>query len=409
MRWNSGWIPALAAGLLAALPSPGSAQDDLRVYGYFSTRLEKSFGVPEWDGSRVVKATGPKEWSQPFFNVMVQHQIDAKFKAFVNLNGSGARTIDVRNMWGEYTFSNALNLRVGKIYRKFGLYNEILDAVPTYYGIEPPESFDGDHLLVSRTTTAMAYGFVALGKGRLNYSVSTDNGEGRTVDGTFPLGYDVNYSFGRGSYTVGLSGYTSGGGTNSDITVGNSSPKSGVLPWMARDSFTVANVYGEAKVGAWLLQLEWARAEHKAERDAASVVTVVRDAGVNAAQRARFLINPSGPVAASNVNTRGDHTVQTWYLRSGYSFETARGEVAPYIQWDGYKNPETIAAKRYGGDDEAGVADDGIFSKATAGLVYRPIPQVALKFDGSVHRYRFHGQRVNYPELRIDLSYAFGL
>jgi hypothetical protein len=35
-----------------------------------------------------------------------------------------------------------LNLRPGKIYRQFGLCDEILDAVPAYYGIEPPELFD---------------------------------------------------------------------------------------------------------------------------------------------------------------------------------------------------------------------------------------------------------------------------
>lgn len=409
MRWISGWKRALATTGLLAAPVAAGAQDDLRVYGYFSTRLEKSLQVPDWNGSAVVKESAPKEWSQPFFNVMVQHQIDSKFKAFVNLNGAKAGALDVRNMWGEFTVSNKLNVRIGKIYRKFGLYNEVLDAVPTYYGIEPPETFDGDHLLISRTTAAMAYGFVSLGKGRLNYSVSTDNGEGKTIDGTLPIGYDINYSFGTGNYTVGFSGYTSGGGTDSDIALGSSSPKSGVLPWMKRDSFTVANAYGEVKRGAWLLQLEWARAEHKALRDAAAVVTVVNNAGVSSAQRARFLKNASGAVNPANVNLTGDHTIDTWYLRTGYSFDTKRGEFAPYVQWDAYKNPEVIAAKKYGGDDEAGVADDGAFTKATAGLVYRPIPQVAFKLDGSLHRYRYYGQRVSYPELRFDLSYAFGL
>ena len=409
MRWNRGWLPLAAAGLLALGSARTDAQEELRVYGYFSTRLEKSLQVPDWDGSQVTKSSAPKEFSQPFFNVMLQQQISQKFRAYVNLNGAKAGTIDVRNMWGEYSASNAFNIRVGKIYRKFGLYNEILDAVPTYYGIEPPESFDADHLLISRTTAAMVYGFWTLGKGRLNYSLSTDNGEGRTIDGTLPVGYDVNYSFGRGNYTIGFSGYTSGGATDSDIPVGSSSPKSGVLPWMARDSFTVANAYAEVKRGAWLFQLEWARADHKSLRDAASVVTVVKNAGVNAAQRARFLRNVNGTVDAANVNTSGDHVIQTWYLRSGYSFETRHGEVAPYLQWDAYKNPETIAAKKYGGDDEAGVSDDGAFTKATAGIVYRPIPQVALKIDSSLHRYRFYGQRVSYPELRLDLSYAFGL
>lgn len=399
----------LAVVALTLIPAVAGAQDELQVYGYFSTRLEKSFSVPFANGSTIEKASSPKEFGQPFFNVMVQHQFDPRFKAFINLNGANASTVDVRNVWGEWTPSNAFNVRVGKVYRKFGLYNEVLDAVPTYYGIEAPEAFDADHLLISRTTTAMVYGFVRAGTGRLSYSVSTDNGEGRDITGTTPIGADVNYNFGRGSYTVGLSGYTSGGATNSDREIGEGSPKSGVLPWMSRDSFTVINAYSEAKVGAFTLQAEWAQAQHEAERDADAVVRVVNEAGINDAQRARFLLNPNGPVTASNVRLNGDHTVRTWYVRAGYSKETLRGEVGPYLQWDWYSNPETIDAKRYGGDAEAGVADDGVFNKGTAGVLYRPVPQVAFKVDASIHRYKFLGRTVSYPELRIDLSYAFGL
>jgi hypothetical protein len=399
----------LAIAMCVLVPNLASAQESPQIFGYFSTRLEKSLQVPTADGSNVVKESQPKEFAQPFFNLMVQHQFDPRFKAFINLNGAGAGTIDVRNLWGEWTPSNAFNVRIGKFYRKFGLYNEVLDAVPTYYGIEPPEAFDGDHLLISRTSTAMVYGFVRAGSGKLNYSLSTDNGEGRDIEGTFPVGGDVNYNFGRGSYTIGISGYSSGGATNSDRAVGNGSPKSGVLPWMARDSFTVVNTYAEAKTGSLTLQAEWARADHKSQRDAAAVVSVVNGAGINAAQRARFLVNPAGAVNAANVRLSGDHVIQTWYVRAGYSKETSVGEFGPYLQWDGYKNPETIATKKFGGDDEAGVADDGAFSKATAGILFRPVPQVAFKFDASLHRYRFLGRRVSYPEIRLDLSYAFGL
>ena len=72
------------------------------------------------------------------------------------------------------------------------------------------------------------------------------------------------------------------------------------------------------------------------------------------------------------------------------------------------QHPETIAAKRLGGDAEAGVADDGHFDKATLGVVYRPVPMVAIKLDGSQHRYRFHASDVSYPEIRLDVSYTFG-
>ena len=386
-----------------------SAQDAPQLYGYFATRLEKSFRTPVNDNGRVARETGPQEWSQPFFNVMLQHQFDPKFKAFVNLNGAGAGEIDVRNLWGEYSRSNAFNVRVGKIYRKFGLYNEVLDAVPTYYGIEPPEAFDADHLLISRTTNLMVYGNVRAGAGRLNYAISTDNGEGRDIEGNLPIGYDLNYNFGRGSYTLGVSGYLSNGATNGDRAVGEGSPRSGVLPWMARDSFSVVNLYGEARTGAFTIQAEWAQADHKAARDAEAVLQVVEGGALNPRQRARFLRDASAPATLANVNTNGDHRIELWYVRLGWSRETMRGEVGPYVQFDSYSNPETVGPKRVGGDAEAGNTDDGRFTKFTAGVLYRPVPQVAVKVDGSIFRYRFLGQRLAYPELRFDISYAFGL
>lgn len=389
---------------------PTLAQDPVLVYGYFSTRYEKSFAVPEWNGTSIEKRDSPAEFSYPFVNVMLQQQIGEQFRAFVNLNGSNASTIDIRNIWGEYSPSQYIQARVGKIYRKFGLYNEILDAVPTYYGIEPPEMFDGDHLLISRTTTLMLFGSAPLGVGALHYSVSTDNGEGSDIsEKTFPLGFDLHYQFNGRDYTIGVSGYTSGGATNSDIALGEGSPKSGVLPWMAADSFSVFAGYVEAKIENLTLQFEYAQADHKAKRDPEAVLTLLGKAGLNTRQRERLLKNPAEGDSLANINTVGDHVIKTWYVRAGYSIETSIGEIAPYVQWDWYSNPETIAKKKYGGDNEAGVADDGVFSKATIGIVLRPIPQVALKLDGSSHIYKFHGEDTSYPEGRLDVSYTFGL
>jgi hypothetical protein len=125
----------------------------LKVYGYFSTRYEQVYQEPGLDDNGVtLYQDGAGEWSHPSYNLMLQQELGEKFKAFVNLNGAGASTVDIRNMWGEVAFNSLARVRVGKMYRKFGLYNEILDAVPTYIGIEPPELFDGNHLLISRTT-----------------------------------------------------------------------------------------------------------------------------------------------------------------------------------------------------------------------------------------------------------------
>lgn len=386
----------------------GLTLNELSLYGYFATRFEKTFSEPGLENGRVVKANAPAEFIYPSFNLLLQHQMTNKFKAFINLNGAGGDVVDLRNFWGEYAASAAFNIRMGKIYRKFGLYNEILDAVPTYYGIEPPELFDGDHLMISRTTAFMLYGSVGSGSGIFNYSVSTDNGEGGAAEGVVPLGYDLNYKFVGGDFTVGISGYTSGGATTSDIGVGEGSPKSGVLPWMAADEFSVLGGYFEAKTGKVTLQTEYWRASHDAQRDPDAVVEMINGGKPNAAQRARFLKAPSATVEANNVNVRANYDITTWYVRAGLSQETRMGEFAPYVQWDYYSNPETIAKKTFGGDNEAGVADDGIFSKSTVGLVFRPTPQVAAKLDQSFHFYKFNGEDVNYWEVRFDVSLLFG-
>jgi hypothetical protein len=395
--------------LATALATPAAAQTTPEVFGYFSSRVEKSWNVPSLVGGDIQTDSPPREFAHPFFAVMLRHEPSEKVQVFVNLNGSSSGDVSVRNAWGEYTFSRAFSVRIGRIYRKFGLYNEILDAVPSYYGIEPPETFDSDHLIISRTTTLMALGSVGTERGRLEWSVASDNGEGAAATGAVPVQGDVRMRLAGGKLTVGASGYTSGGEMNSDVAVGAGSPKSGVLPWVASDSFRIWNAFGQATPGRFTLQAEVARASHTTIRDPESVQTVVTQAGINDAQRARFLLDPAAPALLSNVRLSGDYTVTTWYGRAGYAIDTRFAMVGPYVQWDYYSNPETIAAKRYGGDDEAGQSDDGIFSKFTSGVVIRPTPGIAAKLDGSVHRYTLDGRRVNYAELRFDVSFMFGL
>jgi hypothetical protein len=351
----------------------------------------------------------PRQFAHPFFAVMLRHEPAERVQVFVNLNGSTSGAVSVRNAWGEYTFSRAFSVRMGRIYRKFGLYNEVLDAVPSYYGIEPPETFDSDHLIVSRTTTLMALGEVTVPRGRVEWSVATDNGEGSIVTGAVPVQGDLRLHLAGSKLTFGVSGYSSGGEMNSDVKVGGGSPKSGVLPWVARDSFKIWNGFVQATPNRFTLQAEVARASHRTQRDPAQVLDVVAKAGINANQRARFLLDPSAPAVVSNVRVAGDYAVTTWYGRAGYSLDTRFATLGPYLQWDHYRNPETIATKLYGGDDEAGQSDNGVFSKFTMGIVIRPTPAVAAKLDGSVHRYTLGGRRVNYAELRFDVSFMFGL
>jgi len=395
------WVLTLIMTFIAS--NPASAQ--LKIFGYFATRFEDVYGEPSWDGAKVVEESAAGEWGMQSFNVMLQQQISDRLKIYANLSGEN---MELANYWGEYTINRYATIRLGKTYRKFGLYNEILDAVPTYYGIEPPELFDSDHLILSRTSTLMLHGNTPLGAGTLNYSVSTDNGEGGANEDSFPIGFDTNYNFGAGDYTVGLSGYTSGGPDTPDKAVGEGSPKSGVLPWMAEDEFNVVGFYSEVYKSNFTFQFAYWMASHDATRDASSTLTMLQNSSMITSKQARFLNDPSAGLTAANINTDASYDINTWYFRAGYSFMNTLGEIAPYFQWDYYENPETIASKSYGGDNEAGVADDGVFTKGTVGVIFRPEPEIAIKLDGSMHFYKFHGEDVNYPEIRFDVSYLFG-
>jgi hypothetical protein len=101
-------------------------------------------------------------------NVMVQGTVLERYRYFLNLAAPKAGEIGddvligVRNAWVEAPLvGDALQVRLGKTYRRFGLYNEILDATPTFIGIEPPELFDADHLMLTRTTNLMLSGWTS--------------------------------------------------------------------------------------------------------------------------------------------------------------------------------------------------------------------------------------------------------
>ena len=107
------------------------------------------------------------------------------------------------------------------------------------------------------------------------------------------------------------------------------------------------------------------------------------------------------------TDSEANYKIKTWYIRTGYSFFTKMGEFVPYIQWDYYENPEALANKKNGGDNEAGLADDGKFNKQTVGMVYRPDPTIAIKIDASNHSQDINGESVNYAEVRGSFSYMW--
>jgi len=382
---------------------------ETKLYGFIDSYFEKVAQTPVSvdEQGRTVWEDNPYEFDVLNLNVMLQGSIHGRYRYFLNLAAPGAgsnvddEALSVRNAWVEAPIMGSyLAVRAGKLYRRFGLYNEILDAVPTFIGIEPPELFDKDHLMVTRTTNLMVFGALPIGGSTVNYAVSTGNDE--RDGGAVPIGADANIDFG-GRFRVGSSFYSSMGDAAPSRGVGEGSPRGGVINWMETDNYVVYGGYAQLTYNGTTIQAEGWQADHDAVRDGESVAALA-DAGLNPRQEERFL--PGGEAVEGPVK----YAIRTAYLRAGHQFPVGKeASFTPYIQGDYYSNPETIANKDFGGDNEAGLSDDGVFYKYTAGAVIRPVPQVALKLDGSAHQMQFNGETTYFPEVRVSLSYLWQL
>lgn len=384
-----------------------------KLYGYIDTHFENDFGAPTGfvgtDGKPLYDPNA-WEWNIADLHVMTQGSIYGKYRFFVNMvaRGSGLigndTPVSIRNAWVEAPlFGSALQVRVGKMYRRFGLYNEILDAVPTFIGIEPPELFDPDHLMLTRTTNAMVHGSFSLSNSTtLSYSVNV--GDDERIDNAFPVGGDLRLDW-SGILLLGSSFYWSGGPAKSAQTVGGGSPSGGVATWMSKDQYFVTGAFAQLTLSRFTFQTEYWYAGHDAQRDP-TLVGKLADVGLTPWQLQRFFNN--GDPTQGTTNAAVKYAVQTFYFRTGYEFSLGGlSTLTPYLQLDWYQNPEEIIPKKYGGDDEAGRGQGGQFFKYTAGGVFRPVPQVALKLDYSTHAYVVQNQLALEHEVRASFSYLW--
>lgn len=378
------------------------------IYGYIEGYVEKveksptrSGGTSTSEGS-VTRSENAHEFQTPNVRFMVKNTT-GKYSSFLNIDASSG-SVGMTNAWVESKLKGDLfKFRIGKMYRKFGLYNERLDAVPTYIGIEPPELFDGDHLLLTRTTNLMFHGERDFGDGTFYYSLATGNDE--RAGSEIPLGGDLRYTYYSDDveWTFGSSFYLSHKAAPSQ-DVGDGSPDGGVLNWMKEDKYEVVGFFTELKRKALTLQLAYFQADHDAIRDGEKLQSV-GTAKLTDEQIQRLCSGNMSTCSDSSVN----YKVKTWYVRAGYTLSSKMGEWTPYVQWDYYENPETIAEKDDGGDNEAGIADDGKFTKQTIGVVYKPVDQMAIKLDASNHKQKIDGEDLNYSEIRGSFSYVWQL
>lgn len=414
---------ALALSLLILTLAPAFAfaadqANSTKIYGYIESYWEKVGATPTGglDGEgNTIWENNPYAFDVPDLHVMIKGNWGESYDYFLNLAARGAGDpasdagVEVPNAWLEAKlYQNYVKVRAGKLYRKFDLYNEILDATPTYIGIEPPELFDKDHLMLTRTTNLMLLGVLGMGDATLNWSFTTGNDEKQADQ--IPVGCDLNVDY-RSLIKVGASLYTSNGDAVPSRGMGDGSPKGGVVNWMASDKYTVAGGYVEVTTGDLIVQAAGYRANHVAVRDPEKVLQLV-DAGINHDQAERFGLTSATPVVG-DILTDVTYSALTYYLRAGYTFTLGTGEqnwsLTPYAQYDFYSNPETIAKKTFGGDNEAGLSDDGKFTKATFGVVIRPTYAIALKVDGSTHSLLANDKQVTYSEIRASLSYLWEL
>ncbi len=198
--------------------------------------------------------------------------------------------------------------------------------------------------------------------------------------------------------TVGASYYMTNGAAVPTHGVGEGSPGGGVATWMARDEYSVAGAFAELLWQSLTVQGAAYFSQHDATRDSKQVA-LLADAGLNDRQLDRFGLDGGGEVV-----TDVEYDVSTVYFRAGYSVIAGETELLPYAQWDTYINPETIQSKTFGGDNEAGMSDDGRFRKHTLGVVLRPRAYAAIKIDGSQHVQTLNGVTTRYPEVRSSFS-----
>jgi hypothetical protein len=407
-------------------PAPAEAETPMftaRLYGFIESL--GSFTGNEPNGNINADGSPSRQGKEvdlaiPAFHIMAQGTISSRFRWYFNLAAPNADqpTIDtalgIRNAWLEASiFGDYLNVRLGKMYRRFGQYNEILDTVPSFIGVETPVWLSGNRPMLTRTTNAMVHGRAPIGDGTLQYSVTAGKDEQSANDDVWTPGFDLNYDW-NSTVLIGTSGYTTLGTVTPSVDLGAGSPAGGVAPWMQQDRYSVFGGYGKLSLGSFFVGTEFWISPHDATRDPAKVITMSQNASnFSDVNRARFGVTGSNPTA-DQVIKDVKYTYTTFDVRAGYTFdigsEAKPMELTPFVDVDYVRNRESISAVEYGGDGQPGESPRGIMMHYRLGAVWKPVPQVAVKGESGYAIYDYGSQGfVGDPELWLSLSYQWEL
>jgi hypothetical protein len=410
--------PVAAAAQPVAPPSPITGS----LYGFIEERFEATGAEPNGD----TNADGtPSRYRPvvdlaiPAFHIMAQGSLYSRYRYYFNLSApeSDEPTFDtpvtVRNAWVEMSlFGDYLNLRVGKLYRRFGLYNEILDTIPSFIGVETPVSISGDRPMLTRTTNAMVHGSASFGDNTLGYAFTIGKDEASPGDDVWSPGFDLRYDW-NSTILVGSSYYNTVGTVIPDVELGQGSPPGGVAPWMAEDRYQVFGGYARLTLGSFLIQGEGWFSPHRSVRDPAHVLELAANAQhFSQANRQRMGVVGSAPTA-DQVITHVDNTYRTFDVRAAYTFEVGGGdepvEITPYVNVEYVYNRESISDLAYGGDGEPGESPEGLLIHARVGVVVKPVPVVCFKAELTRAMYDYGNQFAWDPEVFLSLSYQWQL
>jgi hypothetical protein len=411
---------------MAAAPPPAPTTDASpftgALFGFIEERFNATSAEPNGDRNpdgTPSRSRAVADLQVPGFHVMAQGSLYSRYRYYFNLAAFDAdaptrdEPLSVRNAWLETSIlGDYLNLRVGKIYRRFGLYNEILDTIPSFIGIEPPVSLVGSRPMLTRTTNAMLHGRASHGDITLSYAATVGKDENSANDAVWSPGFDLNIDW-NSTILLGTSYYNTAGRVVPDVELGQGSPAGGVAPWMAQDRYSVYGGYARLTIGSFLLQGEGWISPHNAVRDPERVLLLAQNAEhFSAVNRARMGIVGNMPTA-DQVITAADYTYRTFEVRAAYSFEVGAGadpiEITPYANFDYIKNLESISDAAYGGDGQPGESPHGLLMHARVGAVVKPVPVVAFKLELTHAMSDYGDQFAQDEEVWMSLTYQWEL
>ena len=291
-----------------------------------------------------------------------------------------AGEVEIEQAYLDGLVSRRFNLRAGLLLMPVGIIN-VYHEPPTFNGVDRPEV---DTLIIPSTWREPGIGIFGELTTGLSYQLFLVNGfnaEGFTAETAVADGHqEAMLAHARNFGAVGRLTYEP---TLATVV--------GVSGYYASSGHTLPSNVGSVPVGLWEVdaRTRWRGFTARAE----FAMLFIGDTAALNAQLAMAMPPPSLPVASRS---------QGGYLEAGYDLlrliaPATDQSVTLFGRYD-YVNTQAAVA--------AGLTPDDAFIRhvVTAGLVYRPIPQIALKGDYRRHEF---GAGPGYNELAAALAWMF--